>query len=232
MGIRKQIYCRKPAIDEMEQLFKIGATHVAWGVDPREAAELDLSRQIVIQAQQAGVDTVVLVYEPSIAAIERVARDAAPGFMLVAAEHVGHGIDEADLPGLARRLAPRTALMLSVPVRVAGSHAAMDSVGVAIRYQEFAGCLILDTCLDPETRAQCGCTGRTNDWDVCARIVREVRCPVMLAGGLSPHNVAEAVFKVRPWGVDACSSLERPDWSKDLDACISFVRAADAASAS
>ncbi|WP_437624511.1 phosphoribosylanthranilate isomerase [Sorangium sp. So ce1151] len=215
----------------MDQLVALGATHVAWGVDPSFASELELSRQIVDRARRQRVGTVVLVCEPRIEALERVALDVAPDFLLVAAEHIGSGIDEQDLPGLADRIRPRTALMMSVPVRVAGSRSEMGSLAAADRYQAFAGALILDTRLDPEDGAHCGCTGRTNDWEICADIVRRARCPVMLAGGLSPENVAEAVRRVRPWGVDACSSLERPDHSKDLDACLAFVRAAASAHA-
>ena len=227
MSIQKQIYCRQPTLAEMQRLFSLGATHVAWGVNPSVAAELELSHQIVTHARHAGIGTVVLVMEPRIAALERVAREVSPDSLLVAAEHIGNGIAEEDLPGLAHRLRPQTSLMMSVPVRVAGSRSSLDSVAIAQRYQEFAGSLILDTRLDPEEGALCGCTGRTNDWDVCATIVRSVRCPVMLAGGLSPQNVAEAIHKIRPWGVDACTSLERPDHSKDLEACLSFIRAAD-----
>ncbi|ATB32308.1 hypothetical protein [Melittangium boletus] len=157
MTIQKQIYCRKPTLSEMEQLFALGATHVAWGVEPSAAPELELSRRIVAQARKERIGTVVLVGEPRIDALERVALEVEPDFLLVAAEHIGQGIDEQDLPGLARRLGPRTALMMSVPVRVAGSRVELDSIARAQRYQEFAGSLILDTRLEPEDGALCGC---------------------------------------------------------------------------
>jgi phosphoribosylanthranilate isomerase len=52
-----------------------------------------------------------------------------------------------------------------------------------------------------------GGTGRTHDWSLSADIVAASPVPVLLAGGLRPENVAEAVAAVRPWGVDVCSGL-------------------------
>ena len=48
-----------------------------------------------------------------------------------------------------------------------------------------------------------GAAGITNDWDIDAEIVDKVNCPVILAGGLGPDNVRDAILKVRPWGVDS-----------------------------
>jgi phosphoribosylanthranilate isomerase len=52
-------------------------------------------------------------------------------------------------------------------------------------------------------------TGNVHDWRVSSEIVRAVHCPVFLAGGLGPDNVAEAIADVQPFGVDACPRLCR-----------------------
>jgi phosphoribosylanthranilate isomerase len=52
-----------------------------------------------------------------------------------------------------------------------------------------------------------GGTGRVHDWDLSRRIVEAVHRPVFLAGGLRADNVAEAIERVRPFGVDLCSSV-------------------------
>ena len=49
---------------------------------------------------------------------------------------------------------------------------------------------------------------------------------IILAGGLGPDNVADAIYRVRPWGVDACSRLERAPGLKDFEKMRGFVRAA------
>jgi phosphoribosylanthranilate isomerase len=69
--------------------------------------------------------------------------------------------------------------------------------------------LLLDVH-DPVRR---GGTGRTIDWTAAARVAAERR--VLLAGGLTPENVAEAVLRVRPFGIDVSSGVERAPGVKD-----------------
>lgn len=66
---------------------------------------------------------------------------------------------------------------------------------------------------NPQTGAR-GATGKTHDWDVSRRIVEESTRPVILAGGLTPENVARAIDRVRPAGVDAHTGVEAPDGMK------------------
>jgi phosphoribosylanthranilate isomerase len=71
-----------------------------------------------------------------------------------------------------------------------------------------------------------GGSGRTFDWEV-ARLVAE-QIPMMLAGGLTPGNVGEAVARVRPWAVDVSSGTER-DGEKDHGLVRAFIDAVRAA---
>ena len=66
-----------------------------------------------------------------------------------------------------------------------------------------AGVLPLLDVHDPVRR---GGTGRTVDWDLAARIAR--RRPVMLAGGLCPENIEDAIARVAPYAVDVSSGVE------------------------
>ncbi|AFM26425.1 phosphoribosylanthranilate isomerase [Desulfomonile tiedjei] len=75
--------------------------------------------------------------------------------------------------------------------------------------------IILDS-LDPVT-GRIGATGKTHDWRLSAEIVRIASVPVILAGGLSPENVREAVLTVRPHGVDVHTGVENPDGSRNFD---------------
>lgn len=70
-------------------------------------------------------------------------------------------------------------------------------------------------------------TGATVDWRLAGRHALAGR--MILAGGLSPANVASAISAVRPWGVDASSSLERAPGRKDAAKMAAFVSAARAA---
>lgn len=69
-----------------------------------------------------------------------------------------------------------------------------------------------------------GGTGETADWDAAATLSRELASPVILAGGLTPDNVARAVSEVEPFGVDTASGVERSGGAKDHTAVARFVR--------
>jgi phosphoribosylanthranilate isomerase len=72
-----------------------------------------------------------------------------------------------------------------------------------------------------------GGSGRAADLALAARAA--ARRPVLLAGGLDPHNVAAAIRAVRPFGVDVASGVERAPGEKDRARVIAFVRAAKGA---
>jgi len=69
--------------------------------------------------------------------------------------------------------------------------------------------------------------GERADWSAAARLARVTQ--LVLAGGLHPANVAEAVLDVRPFGVDVSSGVERERGVKDAALINEFIRAARAA---
>ena len=74
-----------------------------------------------------------------------------------------------------------------------------------------------------------GGSGTRPDWDLCARIVdAHPGRKFVLAGGLSPENVADALGMVRPWGVDVSSGIESAPGVKDLEKMRRFVAAVEA----
>ena len=81
--------------------------------------------------------------------------------------------------------------------------------------------------LDAWVERELGGTGAVADWEVAARLVERLRpLPVILAGGLTPENVAEAIRYVQPAGVDVASGVERAPGEKDLRLVEAFVRQA------
>lgn len=78
--------------------------------------------------------------------------------------------------------------------------------------------LILVDTVDPVAR---GGTGRPVDWTAARAVSRERR--VLLAGGLTPDNVFDAAVRVRPFGVDVSSGVERAPGVKDDDKMRRFI---------
>ena len=70
-----------------------------------------------------------------------------------------------------------------------------------------------------------GGTGKPVDWGLAARMLLEGFRPLILAGGLTPENVAAAVAAVRPWGVDGSSGLESSPGEKSPEKIRAFVEA-------
>lgn len=73
-----------------------------------------------------------------------------------------------------------------------------------------------------------GGSGRSFDWDIAVRF-KEVVPEFYLAGGLTPDNVAEAIARVHPYGVDVCSGVESMKGKKDHEKVEAFIRHARAA---
>jgi phosphoribosylanthranilate isomerase len=107
-----------------------------------------------------------------------------------------------DLPGIP--------IMRSIPV------IGEDSIALAAAYDGIADFLLLDSHRADDR--QIGALGVTHDWRISRRIVERVRVPVILAGGLGPDNVADAIRAVRPAGVDSKTKTDRDgSHAKDLD---------------
>jgi phosphoribosylanthranilate isomerase len=99
-----------------------------------------------------------------------------------------------------------------------------DAADVA-RADLFAGRRLL---VDTKVSGALGGTGQTFDWSLVDRLARERE--LLLAGGLGPDNVALAVQKVRPFGIDTASGVESSPGAKSPEITRAFIERARAAS--
>ena len=77
--------------------------------------------------------------------------------------------------------------------------------------------------VDASVKGAYGGTGVTADWNKAAELAKQYS--LLLAGGLTPENVGEAVQQVKPWGVDVASGVESSAGSKDASKMRAFVQA-------
>ena len=96
-----------------------------------------------------------------------------------------------------------------------------SAIKVGKLYEPYADALILDS----RTREKIGGTGIPHDWNISATIVANSAIPVILAGGLTPGNVAEAIRRVRPYGVDVHTGIKK-DGVREPKKTLMFAREA------
>lgn len=114
-----------------------------------------------------------------------------------------HGdIDRDEL----RLLKTRDPSLTVVKSLVIGMHDDRTLEAMLTELSPFVDAFITDT-FDPKTGAS-GATGKTHDWLVSRRLVEISDRPVILAGGLTPENVKQAILEVRPAGVDSHTGVE------------------------
>jgi phosphoribosylanthranilate isomerase len=80
--------------------------------------------------------------------------------------------------------------------------------------------------LDSGSPAERGGTGKRFAWKDAAVQLANVSVPVIVAGGLNPENVEEAIMTLRPWGVDVVTGVEREPGKKDPEKIAAFINAA------
>ncbi len=123
-----------------------------------------------------------------------------------------------------RGLLPGMRIMQAIPV--------MDETALQIAsdFESVSDFFILDS-YSPQIGG-IGAAGFTHDWSISRAIVEQSKIPVILAGGLSPENVEEAIHQVHPWGVDSLTKtnefLGDGNFRKDLKRVREFVEKAKA----
>jgi phosphoribosylanthranilate isomerase len=204
--------------DEARAISALGIDHVGVLVgDGRFPRELSLEAAMsVAQAIAPPSKLSALFLSPDIGMIESWVAKLQPAIL-----HLGASAEllgPADVADLKTRL-PGLAIMRSVPV------VSEESIAIALDYDGIADFILLDSHRVGDN--QIGALGVTHDWSISRRIVELVRVPVILAGGLGPDNVRDAIRAVSPAGVDSKTMTDRDgSHAKDIDKVCRFREAA------
>ena len=203
---------------EADAISGLGIDHVGVlvgnGIFPRENPVRDAAA--ILAAVRASSKSLALFLSADVALIEQMARELRPSIVhLGASTELLRPAQVVDL----RKALPDIPFMRSVPVT------GPESVPIARSYEGIVDFLLLDSHREGDT--QIGALGFTHDWSISRNIVESVRIPVVLAGGLGPDNVAEAILAVRPAGVDSKTRTDLGDTHrKDLIKVEAFNKAA------
>jgi phosphoribosylanthranilate isomerase len=186
----------------------IGVVVAEPGVVP-EGVDAALAREILAGARPRarGVAMSLLDDRDEICAMVDAVR---PDVLHIAAREV----DPDDCAWIRERIAP-VRLLRAIAVRAGETITEVDA------HQHCADFLML------EAGAK-GATGEVHEYSICREVVVRSRVPVILAGGLSADNVANAIATVRPWGVDSFTHTDIAGrrGKKDIARVRAFVAAA------
>ena len=168
------------------------------------------SRSVFISAEAAGR---IVAKMPPFCSTVLVTHLGRPGEVIMAARTARvttiqlHGETEPDEADAIRQHLPN--VKVYKVVHVLGKTALAE----ARRFLGKVDGIVLDTA--DKSTGQVGGTGQVHDWRISQRIARSLPMPVILAGGLNPTNVQEAIRVVGPYAVDVNSGVSRPDGKKD-----------------
>jgi phosphoribosylanthranilate isomerase len=107
---------------------------------------------------------------------------------------------------------PEIRIIRSIPIPVDGSKNDFPTLSIAHQLEEASDLFLTDTWLGKEpVKGFIGITGKQCDRRLAGDLVKASRIPVILAGGLSPENVYDALIEIAPAGADSCTLTNRRD---------------------
>jgi len=206
MSVKVKI-CGITSLADAKAAVEAGADALGFNFYPKSPRFIELPKAAsIIREMPPFVSIVGLFVEPQVADIQRAVLKARLDQLQL------HGdVDDSLLD-----LFPRDKVILACAIKDARSLKAL-----AVRR---AGAFLLDA-YKPGLH---GGTGQSFRWDLALR-AQSLGRPIILAGGLTPANVAEAIRSAKPWAVDVASGVELSPGKKDAKLMREFVLAAKAA---
>ena len=202
--------------EEARALGALGVDHIGVlvgdGSFPREQS-VDRARRI-FSAIPPSCRGVALSLSADLRLIEQIVSELNPAIL-----HLGASTDLLT-PTAVRQLKKQyRALTLMRSIPVIGD----ASIAIAESYDGLADLLLLDSHRAGD--AQIGAIGVTHSWQLDKKIIDNVGIPVIIAGGLGPDNVINAINTAQPAGVDSKTKTDKSDGShtKDLEKVKRFV---------
>ena len=211
--------------EEASALGNLGVDHIGVlvgdGSFPREQS-VDQAR-LIFSAIPSSSKGLALLLSADVRLVEQIISELKPAIV-----HLGASSDlltASAVQQLKQRCGTLT-VMRSIPI------VDDESIAIARSYDGVADMLLLDSHRPGDV--QIGALGVTHSWEIDRKIVGSVRIPVIIAGGLGPDNVVEAIRMVRPAGVDSKTKTDKDDGShtKDLQKVKRFVARAKSLQAS
>ncbi|BBO73681.1 N-(5'-phosphoribosyl)anthranilate isomerase [Desulfosarcina widdelii] len=210
--------------EEARKMIALGVDHIGSVVPSQKDRHDPVLQETVATVRKMGaVSSLIPLYNDTDAVLETL--DEYRPHIVHFCDHLNSGrersIEEAlALQEAVRRRFPDIRIMRSIPIGRPGMADDQAVLVLAARLEPMSDLFLTDTVLSGTTGSGdteqpvngfVGITGLTCDWDVAAKLVTWSRIPVILAGGISPENVAAGVLQVGPFGVDSCTCTNAVD---------------------
>ncbi len=223
---------------EAVKCIETGVDHIGSVLSSKEEWRKPLLKEVFRITKAAGVKNSLIPLFQEEETLHRTLDYYVPAYLHFCdslTNHLGQQNDLEAMIGLQKRLKakfPEIGIIRTIPVpqKDDGSKD-FPLLENARAFASVSDFFLIDTWVQNEpVGGFVGITGRAPDWDMARELVLQSDIPVILAGGLSPDNVYEALLKVLPAGADSCTQTNREDdtgntvrFKKDFNKVEKFV---------
>ncbi len=215
---------------EAEALIRMGVDHIGSVVLEKENWKQENIKAVVSLCKEAKKKSSIIFLFQDIEAIKRAIEYYQPDIVHFCEDITTEIEKHIEKQILFKELFPELMIMRSIPVPQKGSIWKL-SIEKIKEFEPYTDLFLIDTYIDNEpVKGYIGITGKTCDWDLAKEIVKSLKKPVILGGGLNPSNVYKAIKTVNPYGVDSCTGTNETDkegrpirFKKDLNKVKKFI---------
>jgi len=225
-------------LEEAEKCITLGVDHIGSVIRSGEAWQQPEIREVIRLSQGTSVMNSLIPLFRDIDIISRAVDYYQPHYVHFCDALSNSSPRKRDLTPFIRlqiefkKRYPQIAIMRSIPVPEQGFSGDFAALEIAFALEPVSDLFLIDTWTPAEpVKGFIGITGRTVDWEKARELCRSTHIPVVLAGGLSPNNVCEALLKVMPEGADSCTQTNANDkngnpvrFKKDFRKVEAFVK--------
>ena len=212
--------CANINLDDAQLAVELGADALGFVFAPSPRRVTSAEVATITQHLPAHIERVGVFHAHDAYEIARAAHEAG-----LTAVQLHNGFDFALLARLHKLFAGQVKLIQTVHWQVGADGASAAIVAAELRKIAADG-LVDRVLIDSKVGAALGGTGIAFDWDAAQATLAEAApmLKLIVAGGLRHENVAEAVQRLNPWGVDVASGVESVPGRKDPEKLAAFIR--------
>lgn len=212
--------CGLTNLTDMELVCHCGADYAGMLVDIHQSARSNTLQHAILLSEKATIPFVAVTMDLTEDRLLQIAGELNPHAIQL------HGNEP---PGVVETLKSQTDCavwkVIHLPAKDANQPIAIKPILQRMLEYQHAGtdAFLVDSMITVQGETHLGGSGKTSDWGIVAHIREQSQLPVILAGGIAPHNVTQAISTVKPFAVDVSSGVELTKAKKDPDKVLELI---------